>query len=63
MNKGFCEGKYAIGIDYGSSTDEGVIAIVKLGDDGKPDELVASLTWEQARLVARAVREADGNDA
>ena len=51
---------YAIGIDDGRSTgDECVVAIVKIGEHGKPDELIVSLTWEQAKLIARVVQEAE----
>lgn len=52
--------RYAVGIDRAAadSSDEGAVAIVKFGQHGAPDELVASLTWEEARLVARAVSDA-----
>jgi hypothetical protein len=61
MTDGFCADGYAIGIDMAKpgSRDEGCVAIVKLGEAGKVDVLVASLTWEQAKLVARAVAKSE----
>jgi hypothetical protein len=32
--------KYAIGVDYANGNDEGVMAVIKPGESGKPDELV-----------------------
>jgi hypothetical protein len=59
ISKGFCSDGYAVGIDYSDGSDKSVVAIVKLGKEGKPDELITTLTWEEARLVARAVAEAE----
>jgi hypothetical protein len=57
-NKGFCVDGYAIGIDEGRfGGDESIVALVKLGEQGEPDELITTLTWEQAKLVARAIQE------
>ena len=53
----FVEGNYAVGIDTANSVDVGIVALIKLGKRGEPDELVASLTWEEAKLIARAVAE------
>lgn len=51
---------YVCGIDDGRSEgDECVVAVIKKGRLGKPDELIASLTWEQAKSVARAVQKAE----
>jgi hypothetical protein len=36
-------GRYSIGVDYGSGSDEPVGAILRAGEDGEPDELVATL--------------------
>ena len=40
--------KYAIGVDYSSGKDNGVLAVMKIGVSGKPDELVG--TWEAIAL-------------
>ena len=61
----FEEAKYVIGVDRAaddSTGDYGALAIIKRGEDGQPDELIATLTWEQARLVRDAVQEAEGKE-
>jgi hypothetical protein len=57
--EGFRAGEYAVGVDYASagSTDESVFSLVKFGEQGEPDEVRAVLTWEEAKLIARAVTE------
>lgn len=59
--EGFCAGEYAVGVDYASagSTDESVLSLVKFGEQGEPDEVRAVLTWEEAKLIARAVTESE----
>jgi hypothetical protein len=61
-SEGFCADGYAIGVDYAAadSQDNSVIALVKFGQGGEPDELKATLTWEEAKLVARMVAESEG---
>jgi hypothetical protein len=34
--------KYAIGVDYGGGPEKGVMAVIKAGEKGKPDELVGT---------------------
>jgi hypothetical protein len=34
--------KYAIGVDFGEGRDKGVIAVIKTGEGGKPDELMGT---------------------
>lgn len=60
-SEGFCADGYAIGVDYAmtDSQDNSVIALVKLGQDGEPDELKATLTWDEAKLIARGVAESE----
>lgn len=36
-------GKYCIGVDYGSGEDVDTAAVVRAGENGQPDELVAVL--------------------
>ena len=57
----FSTGDYAVGVDPAIPgwCDKSVVVVVKIGQPGKPDELVASLTWEEAKLVARAVAESE----
>jgi hypothetical protein len=47
-------GRYCIGADYGQASDETVAALMRIGEDGEPDELISILRrdketgkWEQ----------------
>ena len=47
-------GRYCIGMDYGQASDETVAALMRMGEDGEPDELISILRrdkvtgkWEQ----------------
>ena len=36
-------GRYCIGMDYGQASDESVAALMRIGEDGEPDELISIL--------------------
>lgn len=36
-------GRYSIGVDYGNGEDESVAVVIRVGENGKPDEQVATL--------------------
>lgn len=40
-------GKYSIGIDLGTGSDEGRAAVIRLGENGAPDELVQTLRLDK----------------
>lgn len=49
---------YSIGTDHArTGSDRSMLTLVKIGEHGEPDELKASLTWEEAKLIACAVAE------
>ena len=41
-------GRYSIGVDYGNGEDESVAVVIRVGENGKPDEQVATLHRDKA---------------